>query len=107
MTNTSNPPQVTQNWQTRLTKWLPGFLTEHPVLQHFRSSASVILHGSLTLGIDDPYTDIDLWCLLPEDQLKALDSLSSTRFFSFELDGKPGHINAHWSLDILRRYLLS
>ena len=78
-----------------LTEWLPGFLTAHPVLQHSHTSASVILHGSLTLGIDDPYNDIDLWRLLLEGQLSALDDLSSIRFFSFELDGKPGHINAH------------
>lgn len=102
MTDPLNSQQVTQKWQTRLTEWLPGFLTEHPVLQHFHNSVSVILHGSLTLGIDDPFTDVDLWCLLPEDQLKALDDLSNTRFFSFELDGKPGHINANSAVDFER-----
>lgn len=94
--------QIADTWQTRLTEWLPGFLAEHPVLQHFRTFASVILHGSLTLGIEDPFTDIDLWCLLPEDQLKALDDLSSTRFFSFVLDGKPGHINAYSTAEFNR-----
>jgi hypothetical protein len=54
---------------------------------------SIILHGSTAMGIDDPFSDLDFWLLVPADTLAGFDSLSPTRFVPFTLDGKEGHIN--------------
>jgi len=77
-------------WARRLRAFLPGFLEAHPVLSAFHSQASTILHGSTTWGLDDAWSDLDLWLLLPEADVGAL----AARFFEFELDGKAGHLNA-------------
>ena len=81
-------------WSGRLSEFLPGFFGNHPVLAAFHSKAAVILHGSTTLGIDDDFSDLDLWFLETEADLARLDAASPTRFFELELDGKPGHANA-------------
>lgn len=54
-----------------------------------------MLHGSTTMGVDDAFSDLDLWLLLDRAQLVALDALSPTRFFGFRLDGKEGHVCVH------------
>jgi len=46
------------------------------------------------MGIDDEFSDVDLWLLQTEADLAKLDAASETRFFEFNLDGKPGHLNA-------------
>jgi len=73
---------------------LPEFLNQHSVLRKFHEKASVVLHGSTMRGIDDPFSDLDLLFLQQDDNLCALDAVSGTRFFEFEVDGKPGHLNA-------------
>jgi hypothetical protein len=91
-------PTTDQNlrrpWTRRLAEFLPGYFDEHPVLSPFRARASAILHGSTTMGIDDEFSDLDLWLLLPEAAMAELDAAAGTRFFEFQLDGKEGHLNA-------------
>lgn len=45
------------------------------------------------MGIDDPYSDLDLWGLIPASRLTEYDTNSFTRFIEFECHGKPGHMN--------------
>ena len=84
-----------RTWEGRLRGFLPAFLEEHGVLSAFLERASVVLHGSTTMGIDDAFSDLDLWFLVPDSDLVRLDALSETRFFGFEASGKAGHLNTH------------
>jgi len=91
-------------WAKALRKFIPEFLEEHLILKNFQENTSVILHGSITLGFDDPFSDIDLWFLLPEKELAELESVSESLFFDIEHDAKPGHLNAESIEDFLRRF---
>jgi len=83
-----------KRWSTALREFLPRYIDEHPALRRAGRSASLILHGSTTMGIDDEWSDLDLWLLVGGDSLKQLDAASPTRFFEFECEGKKGHLNA-------------
>jgi hypothetical protein len=63
----------------------------------------VLLHGSTTRGIDDPYSDLDVWIFLPASRLPELDAAAGTRFFAFDLDGKPGHFTAEPAEEVAQR----
>ena len=91
-------------WIRTLKKFIPEFLEQHPILKNFREKASVILHGSITLGFDDPFSDIDLWLLIPEEELAELEVVSESFFFEIEVNGKPGHLNAESIEDFSRRF---
>ncbi len=95
MTDTNQIADVKGRWTARLAEWLPGFLDAHPVLSQFHRSGSVVLYGSTMLGVDDAFSDLDLWLLLSQNDLAGLDAVSETRFFAFEVDGKAGHAVAH------------
>lgn len=47
------------------------------------------------IGVDDAWSDLDLWWLVDAELLAALDRASPTRFYELELDGKAGHLCAH------------
>jgi len=81
-------------WSSELKKFIPKFLEKHPTLRNFREKASVILHGSITLGIDDLFADIDLWFLIPEEEFVELKNTSKSLFFDIEVNDKLGHLNA-------------
>lgn len=91
-------------WIRQLKTFIPEFLEQHPTLRNFREKASVILHGSITLGFDDPFSDIDLWFLIPEEELAELEVESESLFFEIEVNGKPGHLNAESIEDFSRRF---
>ena len=91
-------------WVKELKKFIPKFLEEHPILKNFQENASVILHGSTTLGFDEPFSDIDLWFLLPENELTELEGASESLFFDIENDFKPGHLNAESIEDFSKRF---
>lgn len=82
-----------RRWVRRLTEFLPEYLEQHPILSSFHGRASAVLHGSTTMGIDDAFSDLDLWFLLPAAAAGELDAAAGTRFFEFQLDGKQGHLN--------------
>ncbi len=103
MTERTAETGVRSRWTERLHQFLPEFLSQHPVLSRFRQHASVVLHGSITMGIDDEHADLDLWFLLPEADLAELDAACETRFFAIELDGKPGHLSAESCADFSQR----
>jgi len=91
-------------WIRTLKKIIPEFLEQHPILKNFHEKASVILHGSITLGFDDPFSDIDLWLLIPEEELAEFEVISESLFFEFEVNGKGGHLNAESIEDFSRRF---
>ena len=91
-------------WLKTLKKFIPEFLEQHPLLKNFQKNVSVIFHGSITLGFDDPFSDIDLWFLLPEEELVELESVSESLFFEFEVNSKGGHLNAESIEDFSRRF---
>jgi hypothetical protein len=78
-------------WTARVRAYTPDFLAANPALSGAAAEAAILLHGSTTFGIDDPYSDLDVWVLVPDHALAALDSAAGTRFLPFTLDGKPGH----------------
>lgn len=90
-------------WIKKLKKFIPEYLNQHEILKDFHEKASIILHGSLTLGFDDPFADIDLWLLLPEKEFIQLEKISETFFFDIEVDKKPGHLNAESIEEFSRR----
>ena len=96
----------TDRWHSRLREFLPGFALAHPVLGQVGGDAAAVLHGSTTFGVDDAHSDLDVWLLLSDAALVELDARSATRFFEFELDGKPGHCNAE-ALDGFARRISS
>ncbi len=81
-------------WSEKLKTFLPSFVREHPVLAEFAERGSFILHGSTCRGVDDLFSDLDLYFMLSEADLAEFDRRSPTRFLEFHLDGKPGHLNA-------------
>ena len=89
-------------WVRELKKFIPKFLKQHPILNNFYENASVILHGSLTLGFDDLFSDIDLWFLIPEEELVEIKNVSESLFFEIEVNKKPGHLNAESIEDFSR-----
>jgi hypothetical protein len=93
MTFAASQPDVAPRWIARLRQFIPEFVGQHPALSKFDGRSSIILHGSTTMGIDDPFSDLYLWLLLPGDLVAAFDRLSPTRFVAFQLDGKEGHLN--------------
>ena len=88
-----NDIPVENQWTKALQAWAPTYLSEHPVLRNVADHGTLLLHGSTTLGIDDAFSDLDLWLLIPDWLLPVVDNPSKTRFFPFMLDGKEGHIN--------------
>lgn len=58
----------------------------------------IIFHGSITSGIDDEYTDLDMWLIL--DSKVYFDFVfKNGHFFDFEVEKKWGHINIE-NLDV-------
>ena len=94
MTETTPHMNPKRHWTKRLRGFLPEFFEQHTVLSRFHQRASVIFHGSTTMGIDDEHSDLDLWLLLTAADLAKLDAVSETRFFEITVDGKLGHLNA-------------
>ncbi len=80
-----------------------GFLGGHPALGPLASQAAVMLHGSTTIGIDDPWSDLDVWVIVPDDALQRLRQTSQDSFFEFALDGKPGHFTLESYEDVASR----
>lgn len=64
------------NWTERLKTYLPALNLP---------AGTLILHGSTTAGVDDEWSDLDVWLLPPEDQ--------PGKFIEFVCDGKKGHVN--------------
>jgi hypothetical protein len=83
-----------QHWVNRLIEFVPLFVRDHARLAPLGPRLCALLHGSTTMGIDDPYSDLDNWLLMPMADLAVLEGSSFTRFFSFTLDDKKGHFNA-------------
>ena len=102
-TNCCPETEVVQRWTNKLRSFVPEFVKQHPVLSKFEGRMSIILHGSTTMGIDDPFSDLDFWLLVPKESLACFDSLSPTRFISFKLDGKEGHFNIEGEEDVTDR----
>lgn len=90
----SSTLETTRRWSSALEAFLPGFFDNHEVLKDYYHRSSLILHGSTTMGIDDVHSDLDIYFLMAQDELSELDRRCGTRFFSFQVDGKKGHLNA-------------
>jgi len=62
-----------------------------------------MLHGSTTMGIDDPWSDLDVWVIVPDEAMGQLRRTSQDSFFEFALGGKPGHFTLEVYEDFLSR----
>ncbi len=100
---TDHDQAVIDRWSKRLGDFIPGFFARSPALRLLNDRCAVILHGSTTLGIDDAFSDLDLWLLVPKETLQQAESIAGTRFFSFTLDGKQGHFNLEAMDEVVRR----
>ncbi len=94
-------PSVVNRWSALLADFLPGYFAQTPALSALDGQCAIVLHGSTTLGVDDAVSDLDLWVLVPDAALQAAESIAGTRFFSFELAGKKGHLNLEAAGDAL------
>ncbi|MDP6453850.1 MAG: hypothetical protein QF898_11115 [SAR202 cluster bacterium] len=80
------------HWVERVSEFVPTFIREHPGLGLVAECGDLILTGSTTQGVVDEHSDLDLELVLPEDAVAQVDSVSSTRYIEFHLDGKPGSV---------------
>jgi predicted nucleotidyltransferase len=94
---------VVERWSRRLELFIPGFFHQSPALRELWGHCGIIFHGSTTLGIDDDFSDLDLWVLSSLDAVRRAESTAGTRFFSFTLDGKQGHFNLEVADEFKRR----
>jgi hypothetical protein len=78
-------------WTAKMKQFAPGFLAGHAVLGPLAAKAVVALYGSTMIGIDDPWSDLDVWVIVPNMALRELRQTSQESFFEFALDSKPGH----------------
>ena len=83
----------TQKWVLASKSYMPAFMEGHEVLKHFYERAAVILHGSTSLNVDDPYSDLDYWLVLDDEEEHLFYSLTKESFVLLRIDGKVGHIN--------------
>lgn len=81
------------NWKSRLRTFLPGFAQSVPELSSIAEKSTILLHGSTTRGVDDAYSDLDVWMLPPGEH--------ENRFIVFKLDGKDGHATIESRKDFL------
>jgi predicted nucleotidyltransferase len=82
---------------------VPVYLDQQPALARFSDKMMVLLHGSTTRGIDDPYSDLDVWIILPLAQVRKVEAVAGTRFFPFNLENKPGHFTVEPVEEVRRR----
>jgi hypothetical protein len=82
-------------WSEKLKSHLPSLMVEYPILVEFADRAAILLHGSTCRGVDDPFSDLDLYVLLRAGDLAEFDRRSPIRFYEFALDGKKGHWMAY------------
>lgn len=82
-------------WAEKLKVYLPALMVEQRILAEYADRTAILLHGSTCRGVDDPFSDLDLYVLLRAEDLADFDRRSPIRFYEFVLDGKKGHWNAH------------
>jgi hypothetical protein len=64
------------DWAKRLKTFLPELALR---------DGTLLLHGSTTAGVDDEWSDLDVWLLPPTE--------TPGKFIEFVCDGKKGHVN--------------
>ncbi|MEO6436281.1 MAG: hypothetical protein ABIP55_11060 [Tepidisphaeraceae bacterium] len=67
----------------RLNDALPALLRAHPAVAALLDRSALLLHGSTTIGIDDPLADWDLWVLTDMESWRDFDREHGTRFIEF------------------------
>jgi len=86
-------PPVVPRWTRRLDGFAPEFFAATPALRPLVGRCAILLHGSTCLGVDDAFSDLDVWVLAPEPLVRQAEATAGTRFFTFGLDDKAGHFN--------------
>jgi hypothetical protein len=94
---------VISRWSKPIGDFIPAFFDQSPALKLVIGHAAIILHGSTTLGIDDSFSDLDLWVIVPANILQQVEVIAGKRFFSFTLSGKEGHFNLEAIDEVIRR----
>jgi hypothetical protein len=74
----------------------------NPGVRELATCGALLLHGSLTIGIDDPRADIDLWVLAADGDAVEFDRRTGTRFVEFKTPHRHGHFQVE-SLEAFRR----
>lgn len=78
----SSGEPVGHDWADRVRGVLPRLAKDHSIAPTILSGASVLLHGSITRGVDDAYSDLDVWLLPPIE--------SPRQFVEFRVENKSG-----------------
>lgn len=71
-------------WPDRVRSSLRTLAKDDPTIASVAATASILLHGSTTRGVDDAFSDLDLWMLPPTD--------SPWRFIEFAVADKSGQV---------------
>lgn len=97
------PSDTAKSWSKRLLEYTPAWLQAQPLVARLAGDGEILLHGSTTRGVDDPWSDLDVWILVSDAALAALDAALPSRFFEFTLDRKPGHFTIESRDEFQRR----
>jgi hypothetical protein len=81
---------------------LPGLLTAHPLVAQIAERSALVLHGSLTIGMRDDWSDWDFWLLTDADSAKRFDTAQGARFVDFSTPHK-GHFQIEVVDELLAR----
>lgn len=71
-------------WPDRVRSVLRTLAKDDAAVASIAAAASVLLHGSTTRGVDDAFSDLDVWMLPPTE--------CPWRFIEFAVAGKPGQV---------------
>lgn len=68
-------------------------------------NGGIVFHGSITAGIDDKYTDLDMWLIINSNTYSDFIAKNG-HFFDFEIEKKWGHINIE-NLELFKHRVLN
>lgn len=83
----------TIKWVSKSKEYFAHFIKKNDILRAIEKSITIVLHGSTTLNIDDPHSDLDYWLLLDDKEYEKFITITEQSFIPLEIDGKEGHIN--------------
>jgi predicted nucleotidyltransferase len=70
------------------------------VLEALGDEACVVLHGSTTRNVEDPWSDLDFYLFLDEAPARRFDEHAPSRFVDVTIEGKLGHMNVTTWTDV-------
>ncbi len=91
-----------EHWAERLREFLPAFLDAHPVLGGVWRTGALLLYGSITRGIEDIWSDFDVWLVLADAAASEIQAAGQD-FVEFKAQGRAGHVSVHGRRELTDR----